>query len=155
MKKILIVLALISFAAIFANAVPKPGKTYRNEKYGFRMDFPASWKGLKVIEKSTDWTPGVKAPTLYFCLPTKVKGYPGEAPGYASPFAITVFTKAQLNVIRAYAKKHGELPGEEISISKNNGVHYFSPGGAQDLPDDLHERMSDVQDILKTFKFLK
>lgn len=150
MKRIIAPVIVMGFCLSIVQGETMP---YVNAKYGFTLSLPESWKHCRVVEKTTGWTPDIKAATLYFCLPTKdANWYESDGPGgYACLLAITVFTHGQLKKIEAAAKESGGMPGEDISVFRKNSRYAFSYSGPQACPDDLHERIGEIEGIMKTF----
>lgn len=125
--------------------------TWECQRYGFRLSLPGAWKGYRVIQKETNWDPAGKAFTYYFALPTASRTWnESDAPaGYASLFALTVFSPRQWEVISTAPEAEMILQGASVLAKTNRMVVTWSSG--QDCPEDLRERFSEAGDIVKTF----
>lgn len=113
------------------NSVPEEAKQlYQNTAYGFSLTLPGNvWKNYKMLE----FTPQDRLATryLYFAVPTTDTNWRetnGEI-GYASPFAITVFTLDQ------WEKAKNEPLNSNILGQNNKFVFTFSSWQAS--PRDL------------------
>ncbi|MEI6498975.1 MAG: hypothetical protein WCO23_03355 [bacterium] len=105
-------------------------KTYNNTTYDFSLTFPNdAWKNYKVIEYTPSDNTALKY--LYIAVPTTDTSWQeirGQA-GYASPIAISIYTKAQW----AAAQSDTML---EKSVGQND-KYVFTISGWQDSPTDL------------------
>jgi hypothetical protein len=124
---------------------------YKNEKEGFQLTLGSGWERYKVFEKLTDWGKAGKASTYYFSLPTSDtawKEIDGISSGYASFFAITVFTKEQWDFVNL---EEGPRP-QYLETSKSGKVITWSP--AQAAPTELASKSNDVKKIIETFRLI-
>lgn len=122
---------------------------YEDETYGFGLTFKPSWAGYRFFKiNSTESTTIVG---YYVAVPTNDKAWtePGSGidPGYASLFAMGVYTKAE------WAK----LEGQEMKPAKlgesDKYVYTYLPGQAH--PTDLGTQYNEINEIIKTFEVLK
>lgn len=109
--------------------------TYKNDKYGFSIDFPDTWKGYTVTEKNE-----------------VSEYYPREASfsfdlGGEMLFAVGVFTKEQFANVDP-----DENPIIHDSKIAENASYVFTAVGSQDNSDFLYVRRGEVEGILDTFK---
>jgi hypothetical protein len=108
--------------------------TYINTDYGFEIVFSSDiWKDYKVFAEFTDYGNGISVPVFYIALPTKDPGwYSNLEEGYASIFALCVFTEDQWNRVKA---QEGDM-FTEIEFGRNN-KYIFSESHAHASPADL------------------
>lgn len=118
---------------------------YQNTDYGFELTFPQSWAGYKVFKKSITGTTA----TYYVGLPTTDTAWTdsGVDKGYASLFAVSVYTSAQWTTA---AGGSGSIP----SKLGEKGGYVFAWSSAQSSPSDLESKFSDNKTIVATFKTL-
>ncbi len=128
---------------------------YTHPLPGFQLRLPPSWKRFRVCQKTTIWPLGIKAITVYFCLPTRDKSWSGEVSGYANLFALTFFSSDQYRRLKdLQAKGKGDVYEEIVSFAHNRQYHvHYSTGQA--CPSDLEARMAEAGRIVETFRFQK
>lgn len=120
-----------------------PGE-YTNADYGFSLAFPETWSGQKAVKKSVEGTTS----TYYFGLPTTDTTWsdPSDEPGFASFFAISVYTPAQWQALLA---EEGAAKPTKLG---EDGGYVFAWSQGQATPTDLSSKFSDVKSIIATFK---
>lgn len=119
-----------------------------DDAYAYQLTFSDDWKGYKVKEV----TPTYALVTCYFEMPTTsaettwTATSTDHSAGYASVFAVSVYTPAQWTAAQEEANKPTKL-GENA-----NYVWGYSP--AQALPEDLQtSKIADeVKTVVATFK---
>ncbi len=118
---------------------------YQNSDYDFELTFPQSWAGYKFFKKSISGTEA----TYYVGLPTTDTAWTdsGADKGYASLFAVSVYTSAQWTTITA---EDGPTP---TKLGEKGG-YVFAWSSAQSTPSDLESKFSDNKTIIATFKTL-
>lgn len=118
---------------------------YQNSDYGFELTFPQSWAGYKFFKKSISGS----AATYYVGLPTTDTTWTdsGVDKGYASFFAVSVYTSAQWSTIAA---EDGPTP---TKLGEKSG-YVFAWSSAQSTPSDLESKFNDTKTIIATFKTL-
>ena len=119
---------------------------YNDSTYGFSITFNDKWTGWKVKPAKID---GVTA-TYYFEVPTTDSSWgSGETndSGYASAFALSVWTKAE------WAQTLNDPMQGETKITESDD-YVFSWSSAQAAPQDIQDKglMSDIKNIIATFK---
>jgi hypothetical protein len=117
-------------------------QTYQNEEYGFELIFPDTWKGFTVERSETNYENSF----YYFTHPQRKSsdGMPGEV-----GFVILVYTQKEWDNWFDFSDMH-----KPSAINKKNGLIFaYSPGNAA-APGDLADRFNEINDIIKTFKFL-
>jgi uncharacterized protein YgiM (DUF1202 family) len=116
---------------------------YKNTKYQFQITFPTTWGAYKVFEGGPS-----EVAIYYFGLPTTDKNWQEAniTPGYASLMAVTVYSKAQYDALKA----EGGQIGNPVA-TKGDYVLLASPGQA--YPTDLKSQYGEVSSIIKTIKF--
>lgn len=119
----------------------KNPQIYENTEYGFSLTFPLTWGGYKLTKKTVD---GVIV--YYVGLPTTDKNWVESSmeSGYASLFAISVYTKAQFTQAQSM-----EMPPSKLA---EKGDYVFSSSHGQATPTDLADKFNDVNSIIQTFK---
>lgn len=117
---------------------------YENEKYGFSLTFDGGWEGYEFFEETIQ---GI--PVFYLGLPTTQTGYLDGSvdSGYASLFAISVYTPSKWNEV-----KNSE--GPKPTLLKETDKYVFVWSSAQARPDDLKTQFDDIKNIIATFKVL-
>ncbi len=116
---------------------------YENTEYGFQLTFPETWAGYKLFKK--DFGDSV---ALYVAIPTTDKNWTETDPvedGYASLFAVSVYTKAKWEELKT---AEGPKPG----YISEKGDYIFAWSSGQAAPTDLTERFADAKTIIATFK---
>ncbi len=119
-----------------------------DDAYAYQLTFSDDWSGYKVNEV----TPTYALVTCYFEMPTTsiettwTAASTDHSAGYASVFAVSVYTPAQWTAAQEEANKPTKL-GENA-----NYVWGYSP--AQALPEDLQtSKIADeVKTVVATFK---
>lgn len=110
-----------SFAPSISAPSQTPPLSYKNEKYGFAITFPATWRGYSVRER----TIGVGVPYVEFSLPTKQRRT-GLLPVVLAQEEIPMFG------IAAYSKnqwKNNPTPaGTNVVVLKKSNDKYLSYG---------------------------
>lgn len=104
---------------------------YRNEKYGFELQFPKSWQNLSVV------IPNQKPYRIRFGLNNQ-----------EALFSIFVFTKPEWG-----DSQKGDL--HPFIYIAENAEYIFGYSRAQDYTDINRERSAEVPSIVSTFKFTK
>jgi hypothetical protein len=118
---------------------------YKNTKYGFSLTFPQAWAGYKIFEK--DFGDSI---ALYVAIPTTDKAWTESGPvdkGYASLFAIAVYTKAKWETAKV-----AEGPKPTYLGTYQDYVITWSSGQA--APTDLTDRFPEIKTIIATYKSL-
>lgn len=120
---------------------------YTNEDYGFQVTFQASWAGYEFF--LTDANPDATA-GFYIALPTTDDDYITESDvdeGYASMFALTVWTKTEWTAYESSEEQSQSLVAQNdqyvISASLPNGV----------APSDLESQRDEASEIINTVQF--
>ena len=127
-------------------------KVYRNEKYGFTLKLPPSWKNYKVWQIEGDFNAFDSSESFRFGLPTKSSKWPAYN-GYGVLFTISVTTPQEWEKEVIIQSKEGE-PGSTPPLYRNDEyVFHLTPG--QDCAEDLCDRYSEINDIRKTFKLIR
>lgn len=117
-------------------------KTYRNEKYGFELAFPSSWNEHIAETNKLEMNTIGEYDSIYF-------GFYAQNP----LFNINVFTIDQWKKFVSLEINNGRP--EPNYISKNE-KYIFNVGGAQYTENqEMSDRMSEIENILSTFKFIK
>lgn len=117
--------------------------TYTNDKYGFTLTFPATWKGYKFKEANIAGA----IVTYYVEVPTTDKTFTGDSlqdAGYYSPFVITVMTLAQRDALNP------EGPNDQL-ITKNS-QYAFGWSQANGTPPSDWTKDADINTIIASFK---
>lgn len=119
---------------------------YNDSTYGFSLTFNDKWTGWKVKPAKLD---GIIA-TYYFEVPTTDSSWGSSETndsGYASVFALSVWTKAE------WAQTLSDPMQGETKISETDD-YVFSWSSAQAGPQDIQDKglMSDIKNIIATFK---
>lgn len=120
---------------------------YNNSTYNFSITFDKKWGEWKIKHAKND---GITA-TFYVEVPTTDANYKTEAgshdAGYASMFAISVWTKAE------WAQTLQDPVQAETKLTENAN-YVFSWSHAQACPDDVMEKgiWNDINNVVKTFK---
>jgi hypothetical protein len=121
-------------------------KTYRNEEYGFEIEFSEEFKNLSVY-------PNKHFRGYHFCLPTTQSNYPDSDCGdeiynnSASVFYLAIHTHEDWRGINS----HGLTPQTYLT---ENEDYVFVYQLSQDSPEDQALLRDEVKDILSTFKFI-
>lgn len=116
-----------------ASASPTPSaskdwKDFSNDEYGFSLRLTDNWQNYQWQEENPN--DGTATKWFRFYIPTNDSNYAsGEMPGYANPFVISVYTKAQWNAL----DKSG--PHDTYIAENDNYVIAFSSWQA--CPTDL------------------
>lgn len=126
------------------------GVKYTNSQYGFELTLPEEWKEYGTTDEIIEG--GTK--TIYFGLPRKEVNTSfeiGFIKYYDSPMAIGVYTIKQWEEAHAAegpkSQKIGEKGGYIFGWSQGNGM--------VDVKGITQEQvLSDVKDIIKTFKII-
>lgn len=119
-----------------------------DKAYAFKLTFGDKWEGKKVKEV----TPTYALVTCYFEMPTTstdsvwTTAATDHSAGYASVFAVSVYTPAQWAAAQEEANKPTELG--------HTDNYYWGWAPAQALPDDLQTSKiaDDVKNVVATFK---
>lgn len=127
-------------------------KTYQNEKYGFEMKFPQSWKGYKVFEESWDGT----------TLDSNFVEYEGPKIVIRNPkwsedkiwqdIPILVFTKDEWQLIEAANLNIFSAPIAPRKLGENNKYIFALPPRWIGFTDASGQ--DEAQKIVETFKLL-
>lgn len=122
------------------------GLVYNDSTYGFSLTFTNKWTGWKVKKAKNE---GITA-SYYVEVPTTDSSWgSGETndAGYASIFAISVWTKAE------WAQTLEDPIQAETKITENDD-YVFSWSHAQAAPDDIVAKglFTDAKSIIATFK---
>jgi hypothetical protein len=112
--------------------------TYTNTKYGYSLVLNPLWKGYTVTEDSGTGF----VDSFNFQLPTTDKSWPQAV---ASQFVVTIFTPDQWQTIQSQT-------GPKPTLITQNAQYVFAYSSAQAEPSDLLGRLSEVADIISTFK---
>lgn len=129
------IISTFKFADVSAETVD--WQTYRNEKYGFEITFPESWKGYIYKERVATWGIHGESSLIDFGMPSQSK-----------LFVISMHDKKQWKAIKA---EGGPTP--DYITESDKYVFGYSP--AQDIPDKaMVVKMSEVPSIIKTFKVI-
>lgn len=122
--------------------------TYTDKTYNFTLTFNTKWAGWKIKTAHIDGS----VITYYFEVPTSDTSNYGNASsvndaGYASTFAISVYTKDQ------WAAVPTDAGGSDTKITEN-ATYVFGWSHAQAAPDDIIAKgiWDDINNIIKTFK---
>lgn len=116
---------------------------YQNTESGFQLTFIESWAGYKLFKKTFE-----DSVTYYVAIPTSDKAWTESEPvekGYASLFAISVYTEAKWNEIKG---SEGPLP----TYLATDGGYVYTYSSGQATPTDLTDRFSEIKTIIATFK---
>ena len=128
-------------------ATEPAGLTYTNKTYNFTITFDKKWAEWKIKYAKND---GITA-SYYVEVPTTDAQYKTEAgshdAGYASMFAIGVWTKAE------WAQTLQDPMQGETKLAEND-KYVFSWSHAQACPDDVMAKgiWEDIDTVIKTFK---
>lgn len=120
---------------------------YKNTTYGFQLTFPSTWAYKFFPTKAES---GVTA-GYYVAIPTSDttidESASGVDKGYASLFAISIYTPAQWDT----ASKSG-APIPTLAVQNANFVVAYSmPNGI--APSDLAARVAEAKSVIATIKF--
>lgn len=109
--------------------------SYNNDQYGFSLEFPSSWGGYVVKNRTIDWgIPGTSDSVDF--------GFSAQD----SLFNISVISQDQWKKI---SSEEGPLP---TYLGENN-KYVFVYGAAQYIANNaMAARMGEIKDIIKTFK---
>lgn len=119
---------------------------YKNTTYGFQMTFLSGWGGYKFFPITGE--AGATA-AWYVALPTTQANYSetGIDKGYASMFALTVFTPDQWKAVAT-----AEGPKPTLAVQNQQWVIAYSlPNGTP--PTDLATQASQSKTVISTIKF--
>jgi len=114
-------------------------KIYKNDKYGFELTFPDTWRGYTTANRTLDWGNLGTSDSIDFGLPTQKDGL----------FNISIHSKQQWKDIQNEDGPKPEFLGE-------NGNYVFAWARAQYATDNnIEKRMEEVKSIIKTFNLTK
>jgi hypothetical protein len=119
-------------------------KTYKNEKYKFQLTFSDKWKGYTV--QGSPGEGGMFTDSYIVMFPTSDSSYVSANNNPATVFVLPVYTEEQWN-----SKTDQEGPKATL-ISKKDGF-VFAYNLASQWPADWQIQKTDVQELVKTFKF--
>lgn len=120
---------------------------YKNATYGFQITFPATWN-YKFFPAKADAT---NTASYYVALPTTDTAIDetslGVDKGYASLFAINIYTPSQWDTLN-----NAGNPESTLAIKNTNYVIAYSlPNGI--AANDLAARKAEVESVVGTIKF--
>jgi hypothetical protein len=113
-------------------------QVYRNEKYGFELTFPETWKGYSATSRTLNWGSDGTSDSIDFALPDQKDGL----------FNISFHTKKQYDSIENSGVPFG------MFLNKNNDYVFVWNQAQYAANPQMEERMKEVQSIIKTFKFI-
>lgn len=120
---------------------------YKNTTYGFQITFPGTWV-YKLFPKKAE--SGLTA-AYYVAIPTSDtsidESSAGVDKGYASLFAVSVFTPSQWDAAKSIG---GPMPTLAVQ-NASYVVAYALPNGI--APSDLAARVAEVKSVVATIKF--
>ncbi|MFA6534489.1 MAG: hypothetical protein WCT37_04975 [Patescibacteria group bacterium] len=108
-------------------------QAYQNEKYGFEIKFPPTWKGFIAKNRILNWGPIGASDSVDF--------------GFAiqdSLFNISVYPKSQWQQIQS-------IEGPKPTYLGENSQYVFGHAEAQDIAAGMADRVAEVPAILQTF----
>ena len=122
-------------------------QTYRNEEFGFEIDFPITWKDYienskeNKVSANRDTFKEYSYQSIYFLHPQKIsnEGSPGEV-----GFVIGIFDKENWLISEGWKK-----------IGENDKYIFGSSPSNSAAPDDMLERYKEISSITSTFKFIE
>ncbi len=127
-------------------------KTFKEDIYGFQVSFPDDWKDYDIGVDGS----GGGAVYFGFYLPTTNTTF-GDKSGWVNLFDLDIFTLAEWKDRSAMVKSTGEAnfldPHPTVITQNNKYVYTYQP--AHTAPADLQRALSEVSDIIKTFKLTK
>lgn len=163
---IIIVAAVILFGGVFAyqyffqlpnpNDQPNPNsQIYKNEKYGFQITLPESWKGYSVVEQTWEghlidnFEQKYSGPLVIIENPVlkQTKRFQG--------IPIMVFTPEQWNLVSGpnSVVAVSAAPIGPAKVGENSNYFFATPPRYIGFGDDLDaQQINQVYDIVKTFK---
>lgn len=124
-----------------------------DEAYAYELTFGNQWNGYKItqiLQADMNPQPGYAIITCYFTMPTTsvdpvwTVAASDHAAGYASVFAVSVYTPAQWLASQEEANKPTEL-GHNVN-------YYWGWSQAQAVPTDLEAVYADAKNVVATFK---
>ena len=121
-------------------------KNYTNSKYGFSLTMNDIWKNFEVIASTPSSDDKYALDYLYVCVPTNSTTWQDKKSGFFCPFAITPVAAANKT-----AYETANDPMIPTFIAKNSSYAYYY-STAQDSPDDGVAVMSDIKNLVATFK---
>lgn len=131
---------------------------YKNDKFNFELTFTSKWKDYKVV----DGAGNINAEAAYeVYVPTTIKDYPSEMPGYAKPFVLSIYKKATYDTAKTNSADadSNEPPFDLVYGSKitDNGTYVVTYSSWQDSPEDLRTSglADEVATVTKSVKFTK
>lgn len=126
-------------------------KMYKNEKYGFEMVFPESWKGYSVTEKT--WTGNkleesgtITGPLVVFRNPNWTEEQ------HWQDIPIMVFTKDVWQLVEQEKISLGAAPIGPAKIGENSTYVFATPARWYGFTDDIG--WQEAVEIVKTFNAL-
>lgn len=133
-----------------ATAAADAWKNYTNTDYKFSLTFGDLWKGYEV--KKVVPTDDSALAYHYFNMPTSDSSYKAAtqstSAGFASIFAISVYTPAQWTALQAM-----DGPITAIKITANTNTAYvFAYQHGQAYPDALATNASNISTVIGTLK---
>jgi|SRR3989344_3094606 len=117
---------------------------YANSEFGFELTFPKTWEGLNPREEKGS----TFVKTVYFQVPAVYcSGTPDQKTGtcYVYPIAMTVFTKAQWDIVN-----QGALKPTYIA---EKGEYVFAYGAWQDPAPGMESINFQIPSIASSFRF--
>ena len=128
---------------------------YTDSQYGFELTFPDAWKYYGTEDALMDDSGGMvtDGKTIYFGLPAKeintIYDF-GFNRYYASPFAISIYTKAQWET-----SKNQEFAPKKIADDNDYVFTYSQANGTLSIKGMTQEQAySDIDIIIDTFKLI-
>jgi hypothetical protein len=119
-----------------------------DDAYAFSLTFGDKWDGYKVKEVAPDYA----IVTCYFTMPTAsadtvwTTAADDHDSGYASVFAVSVYTPTQWTAAQEEANKPTELG--------HNDNYYWGWSQAQAIPDDLAGVYADAKNVVASFEIV-
>lgn len=113
-------------------------RNYRNEKYGFELSFPETWKGYVVTGRKLDWGSDGTSDSLDF-------GFPAQKDGL---FNVSFHTKKQYDSIVASGAPFGQKLGE------NKGFVIVWDQAQYAANKEMEKRIKEIKSIIETFQLI-
>ncbi len=143
---VIIALVLLAGAGVGYFAVKKQKTVdrlvYKNDQYGFSLEFPESWKGYVVNTETNDWGGSIgQSEAILF-------GFPAQK----DLFVIYPFPLAKIQEFKINKLNPIDSLGP-VDYTAENSQYVFYRQTAQDVVNaDMVEKMSEVGSVLATFK---
>lgn len=133
-------------------AVKNSSYQYRNQKYGFQLDVPESWKGYSAIEDLWE-AQLIDNPKIKFHGPKIIIRNPAWTEDRKrQDVPIMIFNKEQWQLVQSGSISLGAAPIGPSKLGENDRYVFALPARWIGFTDDLGQE--EAEEVAKTFKIL-